>query len=174
MGTGEGIGERLTRDSLLHMLRYSLDALGWFDEATAGNVLPVQMIDSPLDWDVPIRANLIAIHIDSTTSTPAELGNDEFVEVVESGLITVLSQSESFGVDICGDILDILRGNHPSIGRVRASFQILDMQQPTPPAIGYATISDVSIGRVPTSTKRAWRAHWFEITFTVTRHYGTA
>lgn len=164
-----GLGERLLRDSLLRHVRLALDELGWFEESTDHR--PVQLIDTPFDWDVPVEPNLIAISFEVTQAEEAELGNERFIQSTDDVTLVVYAESESLGVELSGDIMAILTGNLPAIGRDRPTFSILDLQQPTPPSVGYARVDGATMNRIPTSVKRSWRAFWFEITFTVIRHY---
>lgn len=167
-----GLGERLLIDSLRYMLNASLDALGWFDAGRRHR--SVTVIAEPVNWDVPVEANLIALYVQDVRSVEGEMGTVMLTSDRQSMRLTLLAESEALGLHLAGDLQDILGGNMPDAGRTRSSFEILDFQQATPPVVGYALIDDVAIVEPPSHVKRDWLSHWYDIDFVVTHDYGSA
>jgi hypothetical protein len=163
-----GVQQRLLIDSFRHLITWTLDGLGWFSIDAAWK--PIEVLVAPHKWDIPVDPNLVALHFDNTETEQAEVGNTALLADVNDVTITLYAETESLGINLSADLVDILRGNFPSLGRVRSTFPILDFQQPTPPVIGYASIGSISTNRIPTRAQAYWQSRLFELSFQVTRH----
>lgn len=166
--TAGGLRARLLRDSFRNMIEAGLMEIGWFDAGREHR--PVRLTAAPVKWDVPIEPNLIAVSTMSTEDFDIELGSDAARTVIPF-FIDVLAESEAVGEQLSGDIRDVVRGRFPSVGRVRATFDIFDYRQATASPIGYCVISDVNGERQATRVERAYSANWFTITCNVEDYY---
>lgn len=163
-----GLRARLLRDSFRNMIEAGLSEIGWFDIDRQHR--PVRLVAAPANWDEPIEPNLIAVSTTDTEDFELELGSDAARTVIPF-FIDVYAEDEAVGESLSGDIRDIVRGRYPSIGRVRATFDIYDYRQATATPIGYCLINDVNRNRQATRVERAYLSNWFTVTCNVEDHY---
>jgi hypothetical protein len=164
-----GDRSRLVVDSMRHMIIGALQELGWLDSSRRH--LPITVLAEPLNWDVPVEANLVAFAMQEETLREMEMGNPVLTRGEAARHVIVLAESESLGLHLAGDIRDILAGRMPQIGRVRSSFEVLDFGLPTPVPIGYALVDDVRMVEPPDHNKRDWLQHWYMIEAKITNDY---
>jgi hypothetical protein len=166
-----GLRKRLVRDSLHSMIEESMTALGWFDPGRRHET--IRLLGRPLRWDEPVVPNLLAITIPDESQEESEMGNTSHTVSELNARIELYAQSESLGVELSSDLMGVLNGQIPSIGRERASFALYDFRDATPPVIGYVKIDDVERFRDSSRFDRVWMRGWFIIAAKLTDFYGT-
>lgn len=162
-----GLRARLITDSIRSLIEDGLDALGWFDSNRSH--LPIVFHAEPPAWDQALVYNTMVLSVRSRSSTFVEVGSTFIDDSTHLG-IDLYVENASLGVELANDIRDVLRGRLDP-GAARATATIFDLRQPTPPEIGYVTISDVRAIRVPPEVNLAYTAHWFGVEFLVSDHY---
>lgn len=163
MSTFEGgLLDRVVFDSFVHMIRDSLDQLGWFDVVDSERT-PVTLITTPVSLHDEIQPNTVAIQFEDQFDEPAEIGSNLTFDNTMAW-VEIYPESMAIGRHIAGDVRDILRGKMPSIDRTDPSFEVLDFPSGVdPPAVLFlADISKVEVHRDREPTTTAGR-FWFAV-----------
>lgn len=156
-----GLLQRFLEDSTRDLLRSQLASLGWFGVNRRHR--PVTLLAEPQNWDVPVEANLIALHVPSSSLEEVELGNELLVVSESEMVITVLAETAGIGLHLAGDVRDVMAANMGD-GR-RAVIPVFDYRHATPPQVAYAVVSDVTVTEPPSHARREWLTHWYQIKF---------
>lgn len=158
-----GLRERMVFESLVRMVKQSLNDLGWFGSALGHS--PILFTSEAIDIDKPIAPNTMVITSEDMTSSEAEIGS---VATIDAATVWIdfYCEKESLGRHVMGDVRAILLGKMPHIGRADPSFPVFDWTQPVPTdhQIALVAIDNVELdrGRTPTAQR-----HWFAVSFTI-------
>lgn len=172
-----GLRSRLVFVSFYDMLHDALGQLGWFDATIHDDVpgvrrhRPVAMVPKPLKWNETVEPNLIGVSTRDSDTQNVELGNEALKAVEVPYVVDIYAQSNSLAIELSSDVIEILRGRHPAVGRDSAYFPVLDQTAATPAPMGRARISSVARSRTPTRVERPWMENWVAVGCTVTDHY---
>lgn len=168
MYTG-GLRHRLIKDSLSAMVKASLDDLGWFNDTSW--FTKVNYVDSSIDPADNVPVNTVALTTEDFHTTEAELGSD-LEQVRWECFVDIYAEDEATGLHLSGDILDILKGKMPNIGRIGSGFNVLDYTQDPSPFIFRCDIEEVTKARV-----REWeKPHekfWYVVGGWIIDYYGS-
>lgn len=154
-----GLRTRMISDSLRNMVVDGLTDLGWF--STPRWHAPIHIIDRPNKWDDPVEFNSLVISLEDRDDIPGELGSNYTVDTW-TVYIDFYAESDPLGMQVAGDIRDILRGKLPSIGRTDSSFDVYDYRMATPTSFATIQIMNVVDDRAR-NFPNAWQAHWFVV-----------
>lgn len=163
-----GTRARLLRDSLYYMIRDSLDDLGWFDAGQDN--LPVTFSTEEVDGKEEIPFNTLSLSDEDFTSEYQELGSD-FSEHTWTFYLDFYAEDNSIGVHMKADLIAILEGRLPSIGRDDPSFELIDYRLATPTSFGRCEIESV-LGDRARNFPKAWQRYWHVVFFQVKDYYG--
>lgn len=168
-----GLRARLIRDNLHKTLEHSLEHLGWYDQGR--NHRPVELKSAPYDNDVEILPNAVGIAFEESFSYDMEMGS-HLTETTHDAYIDIFAESDPVGMQLGGDIYDILRGKFASLASEGISPQhngrmpIYDFSKPDKPLIFYVGLEDIHMHR-----NRTWRDQynkfWWTIAVTVIDAY---
>lgn len=163
-----GTRERLIKENFYHMLRDSLEALGWFD--TGRQHRDVTFMFEPADYQSEVMPNKISIWDEDMFSLDDELGSN-FAEHRMSYFVDVYAENGSVGLALSGDVMSILQGRMPSIDRGAPNLDVLDISLATPVHLFYVEIEDIERQRGH-AFSRPWERYWYQITLTLIDFYG--
>lgn len=154
-----GIRTRMIRDSLRNLIVDSMTDLGWF--GANRRHLPIQVIDRPNKWDDPIELNSLVVSLEDRYGDHAELGSNMMLDTW-TAYVDFYAESDDIGMEVSGDIRDILRGKMSSIGRTRGVLDCYDYRED--PAIVFATLDIVNVFEDRARNfPNEWQAHWFVV-----------
>lgn len=154
-----GLRSRMIADSLSNMIEDGLRDLGWLDADR--NHKPLRKADRPRTWDQPIEVNSLVISLEDQDDTPGEMGSNYTVDSW-TVYIDFYAESDPLGLQVQGDIRDILRGKIPSIGRTDSILDVYDYRMATPTVFTTCQIDNVLADRAR-DFPNAWQAHWFVV-----------
>lgn len=157
-----GVRDRLIDDSIFYCVRDSLDILGWFDSGRRH--APVNLISEPMEDDVEIPLNTIAMDSDSITSDDVEIGSVAQTNMIDIWF-DVYGENDAFAKEIAGDIRDILGGLHPEIGRNDSVIDVYDWRMATPDYLFSVQVSNLERQRHHKYAKASGRSqrHWYSV-----------
>lgn len=144
-----GLRLRFIRDSLFYMVRESMEAAGWFENEPRR--APVELLPEPVDGSVEIVPNKVAMSTDDTTTLEWELGTD-MEQLRWDVYFDVFAENESVGIHIVGDIVAILKGKMPSVGRTSSSFDVYDFRDMDEGPIFKCDLEEIDSSRVDPTT----------------------
>lgn len=154
-----GVRTRMIQDSFRNMIVDGLTDLGWFD--TNRKHRPIRIIDRPNKWDDPIEFNSMVISLEDRDDSYGEMGSNYMIDTW-TAYIDFYAESDPLGMQVQGDVRDILRGKIPSIGRTDSCFDVYDYRMATPVAFTTVQINNVVDDRAR-NFPNAWQAHWFVV-----------
>ena len=165
-----GLRMRLISDNFFEMVRQALEDRHWFDSGRQHE--PLELVRGEVQWTDPINVNTLAISDVDINDADLEMGSN-YTEDTWTMYVDFYAESDSLGLDVAGDIRDILRGKIPSIGRSRPVLQVYDLtQDPVPPdPIFYCDIEAVTMDRSHNAS-RVQSYHWFSISCRVVDEFG--
>lgn len=167
--TVAGIRDRLLKDSFKAVVNDALNTLGWMDPGRSHN--PITVIDKPNHWDVPVKANTVAVDFIRSEIWEWEVGSP-LTQEVHVAYAEIYAQNDSLGMHLSNDLRDWLRGRLQATP-VGITFPIYDYRQgATPPVIGHMTIGAVSALRNVTVSEEIWMRHWFRVRCEILDFYG--
>lgn len=160
-----GIRDRLIRDAAATLIKNALAALHWLD---SDNPKKLTWLDKPLGVDVEVPLGTITLSAENVIVGDAgdyELGSD-LSEDRHVFYVDLYGYDEESARQVVGDVRDILRGKHPSIG---CEFAILDVfdttQDPVPGTPAFQMIIEkVEDDRVR-DTAKVFQQFWFLVKF---------
>jgi hypothetical protein len=168
-----GLRERIIRDNLRNMIEESLNELGWFDDGR--NHKPVDIKSAPYDNDVEIVPNAVGIAFEESFNEELEMGSN-LTETSHDAYIDIYAESDAVGMQLSGDIYDIVRGKFSSLALSGISAQpngrmkIKDPTQAGNPVIFYVGLEEIHMHR-----NRKWRDQfnkfWWTIAVTIIDTY---
>jgi hypothetical protein len=154
-----GLRARLIRDSLEQLIVSGLTARGWFSPGRDHS--PIAVVESPTDWDEAVQVNSIAFVDGGRIDDPMELGSTA-TEDRWTYYIDFYGEDESIGMDVSGDVCDILRGKLPSIGRTDSSLPVYDFRDATPTVAFLCQLENVLLDR-GRGFNQPWLRYWFSV-----------
>lgn len=149
----------MIRDSYRNMVVEGLTSLGWFDANRRH--LPFAVTDRPQKWDDPIRFNSLVISLEDRIDAEAELGSNLTVDTWTS-YVDFYAESDDLGLQVMGDVCDILRGKMPSIGRTQPSFEAFDYREDPPEMFTTIQVQNILEDRAR-NFPNEWQSHWFVV-----------
>lgn len=161
-----GVRDRLIRDAVATVIKAGLEELGWFDTGRQNRV--VRWRDEPVtgvDEEVPL--NTITCSSEDMRPTEIEVGT-LLTEDRWEFWVDFYGESEAVAKQVVGDVRDLLRGKHPSIGRTAPVIPVYDVTQEPVPAepVFYLEVEDVETDRAR-NTSKPFEQFWFSVDFTV-------
>jgi hypothetical protein len=169
-----GLRDRLIHDSVYYVLRNGLEMLGWFPGGVnAPQVNPVKLVPEQQDWSQEIELNTISVAPYSTTDTEWELGSDLRANRW-TFYVDVFGANEAIGLQLSGDVRDILRGKFSALsGSITPeAIQIMDYTMATPVKIFTVDVDSVTRDRA-VQTSHRWSNYMFSITCQLCDYYDT-
>lgn len=121
----------------------------------------MRFIEEPGNWDEPIEINSIVVTGGDAVDDPLELGSMATEDRV-TYYVDFYGEDESIGLDVSGDIRDILRGKIPSIGRTQSTIPVYDYRDATPGIAFYCDLENVLVDRGRGFTQ-PWMRYWFSV-----------
>ena len=164
-----GIRDRLIHDSLYHLVKNGLTALGWFNPSPTGYTNPVQIIPEQVTWDQQLPLNTITIAPGNVSDQEFEIGSFAFRNEKQF-YIDVYGENEALSIQISGDIRDILRGKFPDLGFSQATLDVLDYTQSTPSKIFFCDIENVQVDRTQ-NFPHIWQKYLYSISLVLCDYY---
>jgi hypothetical protein len=149
---------RYIKDSLYYMLRDSLTDLDWL--TTQPTRKDVTLLAEQIEIGKEIKPNVVAISTEDLFGKSMELGSNGQINTWNL-FVDIFAESESLGVHLAGDILDILRGKFASIGR---QFPTLEVSDPNGTVLFNCPIDNVELNRVREWDK-PFNRYWWVIGF---------
>lgn len=162
-----GIRLRLIKDSFYQMVKDSLEARNWF--AAGRRHSPVEFVRDRLDPSVQILPNKIALATDDIIGYEAELGSD-LRENIWAFTLDIYAENDDLGLELAGELRDILRGKMRSIGRTTPTFSVMDYSLATPVPIFTCEIEDAEFGRINDNPK-PYNKFWWRVICDVIDYY---
>ena len=162
-----GIRLRLIKDSFYEMVNQALDDRGWFDSNRRHK--PIEFLRDRVDPDDQIIPNKISLATDDMLSYEAELGSG-LEENVWAFSLDIFAESDDLGLELAGEIRDILRGKIPSIGRSEPSFSVLDYTAASPSHLFYCEIQEIEFGKIR-NTQKPYNRYWWTVVCDVIDYY---
>lgn len=154
-----GLRSRMIRDSLRSMIVTSLTDIGWF--ASGRRHLPINVIDRPNKWDDPIPLNSLVISLEDRVGEDAELGSNLTIDNW-TAYVDFYAESEDLGMQVSGDVRDILRGKISNVNRTDPSFEAFDYREDPPERFATVKISNVIDDRAR-NFPHEWQTYWFVV-----------
>lgn len=132
-----GLRDRLLIESFYQMLHGGLEALGWFDAGRQH--APIDMRPGPVPRDEEIDYNTLVVTWEDIDRTDTELGSNA-AELTHTLYIDFYAEppppdgmgGEALGKHLIGDVLAIVVGEFPDIGRSWPSLEVFDWTLATP------------------------------------------
>lgn len=149
-----GLRDRLIHDSLYHYVIGGLTAIGWMDPGRKHS--PLVIIPEQKDWEEELALNTITISPAGILDEDWELGSYGKKNTT-TYWIDVYGESESLGLQVSGDIRDILRGAFVSLGYGAAEIPVFDYTMATPSQIFYVDVERVRRDRAQNYSKKFQR-----------------
>lgn len=150
-----GIRMACIQYSFYNMISEALQTRGWLT-SIAGRK-DVKLIMGQLDPREAIKPNIIAISFEDVDYSDWETGSN-LTEDRWSVFFDIFAENEDIGLQIAGDIYDMLRGKMPSIDMSNTFFQVQDYQ--TDEDIFTCEIDLVAIQRVRDPEKQHNKYWW--------------
>jgi hypothetical protein len=168
-----GLRTRLIRDNFHHMIENSLTELGWYDEGR--NHRSIEVKSAPYDNSVEILPNAIGIAFEEGFTFDLEMGS-HLQETTHDAYIDIYAESEAVGMQLSGDLFDIVRGKFSAIAEAGISAQpngrmpIYDLTQSEKPLIFYVGLEEIHIHRTR-QWKDQFNKFWWIIAVTIIDAY---
>lgn len=162
-----GTRDRLIHDSLYNYVKGGLGAIGWFNSGRQH--APLDIIPEQKDWDTELEPNTITIAPAGVMDEEWELGSfgNQNTTVF---YIDVYGENEALGLQISGDIRDILRGKFATLGYGHPTLPVFDYTQATPTQIFYCDIEGVRRDRAQNFPHR-WQKYLYVVKLEVVDYY---
>lgn len=170
-----GLRTRYLQDSFFNMLEDALTQLGWFAEDRYHS--PIYMIDGDVSEtdseqkETPIPFNTLSVSWDSYFDNEFEMGST-LVEANQLCYVDFYAEDDSVGQHLIYDVLAIVSGRMPSIGRDSATFDVYDYSLATPAKIFYCELRDPLVDRARNVIK-PWQRHWWSLQVRVLDYFGS-
>lgn len=149
-----GIRDRLIHDSLYNYVKDGLTAVGWMNHGRSHQ--PLDLVPEQKDWEDELALNTITISPSNVYDEQWELGSYASKNIT-TYWIDVYGESEALGLQISGDVRDILRGKFTTLGFGAAELPVFDYTQESPVQIFYCDIEHVRRDRAQSYSKRYQR-----------------
>lgn len=163
-----GIRDRLVHDSLYNYVKNGLTAIGWMNSGRQH--APLVLVPEMKDWEEELALNTITVSPSNVYDEQWELGSYA-TKNTTTYWIDVYGESEALGLQISGDIRDILRGKFTGLGFGAAELPVFDYTQATPSRIFYCDIEHVRRDRSQSYSKR-YQRFLYMISVDVIDYYG--
>ena len=165
-----GLRQRLIADSVYHLLKDSLEDLGWLNTSRPYRDITVVTETYPNDVEIPL--NTVVINETVTTDNDAEMGSN-LGEISTTFYVDFYAENEALGKELTHDVRDILRGRMSAIGRTNNNLPVYDWSMTTPPAIFVCEIQDVVVDQARDFPK-PWQKYWWTCRFDIVDYYDGA
>lgn len=152
-----GLRSRMIKDSYRNLIVDNLTSLGWFDSGRRH--IPITIADRPNKWDDPVAFNTLTVSLEDRVDVDAEMGSNLSIDTWTS-YVDFYAESDDLGLQVMGDIRDIVRGKLPSIGRTQPCFDCFDYRLDPPEAFTVIQVQNILEDRARNFPKE-WQAHWF-------------
>lgn len=162
-----GLRLRLIKDNFYDMVRLALDDLDWF--ASGRSTLPVVLVPEQIDASVEIKPNTIGISTENLFDQEYELGSN-LSENRWNVYIDILAEDEAVGVNLSGDVFDILRGKISAISRTRPAFSVYDLPPNDTDVIFTCEIENIEVNRVREWDK-PYNKYWWVVACEIVDFY---
>lgn len=163
-----GLRARLIRDSLFHMIKDSLEALGWLDDNRYHS--PIIFAYDPVDITEEIRPNTVGIDVLETRDFPLEVGSP-LSEDIRRYEVDFFAESAALGEHFIYDVRDIIDGRLPSIGRDSRTLTVKDYRNAATPAdLFIVHIDNVEVDK-SFNSPQPWLKNWWACFFDVEDTY---
>jgi hypothetical protein len=163
-----GLRARYIKQALFDRVNDNLDLLGWLDSADSRR--DVIVIDEALDHDEEALPNIVAVSFGDKTSREYEMGSLDS-EHITNAYVDVYAESNSLGLHLSQDIVDILYGRFISIGQSgHPRFQVLEYGAATPSAFTTVELIEIRSDKGPKYNK-PFLKHWWQISMSVEDYY---
>ena len=160
---------RLVNDNFYNMIHDALDAKGWFGAGRRHQ--PVQMTPETIEDNQIIPPYTIAVSDENINSEDIELGS-HLSEHRYQMYIDVYAESRAIGIDLAGDIKDLLEGRMTAINRDSPSFKVYDLsvQSATPIELFTVQIDEVELRR-EREFSNEYKKYWYSVGCVLTHSY---
>ena len=135
---------RLIKQGFAETVRQALDDLDWFDPGRKHKPIRFTTEEAPRSEEV--LPNLVAVSTEDVVGEEIELGSG-LEENRWDFYVDIYAENEALGLELAGDVRDVLRGKIPSIGRGIPHVDVLDYRLATPTHLFYVQIEDVDMVR---------------------------
>lgn len=160
---------RLVRDSVRNLIHDSLTTLGWMDSGRKHKSVTVRT--RAIDDDEEAEPNLITVVMEDTNQDDAEMGSSVLTEDTYQFIIDIYAESEALGLDLMGDVRDILKGKFSAF-RTGPTVTVYDYRLATPTELVTLDIERISTGKNRNYAK-PFQRYWWTIFFDVIDEYAT-
>lgn len=160
---------RLVENNFYVVVESGLRDLGWFDPNRRHK--PVTVIPESIDPDddLPIEPNLVSVSFENAREFGVELGTN-LSENVCSAFVDIYAESKAVGMDLAGEVKDIIGGRYSAASLENPSFPIMNFSQATPTEISWALVSDIEVVRNRFYSSPHKR-YWWTVACNVTYYY---
>ena len=164
-----GLRKRLIKYNFELMITDALDQLHWFDEDRGHK--PITVTGTPIDYDRQevIIPNIVSIAPEDINTMEWEMGS-LMEEVRWDFFVDVYAENDSVGLHLASDIMDILKGKMPSVGRVRPTLLVNDYQADPPSELFYCYIENVDMAKVR-NWQDQWQRYWYVVGCEIVDYY---
>lgn len=169
-----GLRTRFITDSVRLTVIAALEQLGWFDPTVfdtppgARQHHPVRYVARPIDWNVAIEPNCIAINSENIVDEPRGLGGE--VDDMVRCYVDVLAEDDQVGWHLVRDVRDIILGQMTGVGRPGPVVDVYDFRLATPAPFTTVGVEDAFIDR-GFAEGHDWMAHWFLVAIDLVDEY---
>ena len=164
--TAGGKRDRLIRDAVATTIRDALTDLGWF--GTGRRHQPIVWRDEAVtEVTAEVPLNTITVASEDMSDVEAELGS-LLSEDRWPFWVDFYAESEDVGKEVIGDVRDIMRGKHPTVGRDAPVVRVYNVfEDPVPlDPVFVLEVENVEIDR-GRETTRPFEQFWFACSFDV-------
>lgn len=165
-----GLRERLIRDALFYRIQGGLTSLGWFNPNPTGYTNHVTMLPEQVPWDEEVPLNSITVAVENIADEEFEVGNQGYQNCL-TFYVDIYGENEALGLQISGDVRDILRGKFTALGLSQPTLDVFDYTMATPSWIFFCDIERVRRDRVRTFTHH-WQRYMFTVSGELYDYYG--
>ena len=161
-----GLRLRFLADAMYVGIKEELRALGWFEPTVHDTPpgtrqhQPVRFVHRPIDWDEPVKPNMLSLSIEGVEKDDGETGSNLTFDMTAIQ-IAIFGESDSILMEISNDIRDILRGRMGT-RFARAVVRIVDPRDDL--QLGYATLDEPRVVRNPSLAQPNWKRSWVTVT----------
>ena len=164
-----GLRDRLIHESVYRRVQSGLEAIGWMNSGRSH--APLVLIPEQKSWDEELAPNSITVAPADTDDEDWELGSfgSKNTHVFN---VDVFGENEALGLQISGDVRDIIRGKFSTQFTNQAQLPVLDWTQGTtsPPTLFMCDIEHVTRDRALNFPHKFQRYLWV-IRFEVIDYY---
>lgn len=139
---------RLIKQAFAETVHDALEDLDWFDSGRKHK--PIGFTTEQIASVDEVLPNLVSVSSEDVVGEEIELGSG-LEENRWDFYVDIYAENEALGIELAGDVRDILRGKMPSIGRGIPHIDVLDYRLATPTHLFYVEVEDVDMVRPRTA-----------------------